>query len=118
MRTNVDGTTKVVHGCQKNGGQDFPFPAAVLMPFCRLWAAKEKMGGPPNHVLSRRQSFQSVAAPVFLTDLIEIASWQTTQDTLGAQRDHRKISQGQSYVSSRTEPKANREPQKRVKRID
>ena len=67
MRTNVEGTTKVVHGCQKNGGQDFPFPAAVLMRFCRLWAAK-KMGGPPNHVLSRRQSFQSVAAPVFLTE--------------------------------------------------
>ena len=45
MRTNVDGTTKVVHGCQKNGGQDFPFPAAVLMPFCHLRAAKEKNGG-------------------------------------------------------------------------
>ena len=75
MRTNVDGTTKVVHGCQKNGGQDFPFPAAVLIPFCRLWAAKEKMGGPPNHVLSRRQSFQSVAAPVFLTDLLETQDW-------------------------------------------
>gem|GEM_PF-5755766 len=44
MRTNVDGTTKVVHGCQKNGGQDFLFPAAVLMRFCRLWAAK-KWGG-------------------------------------------------------------------------